>query len=199
MDQLPSSDTGYYARAIQTLIEEMQVRDLLDTKSINGLMALKNLNSLKCQLDSETTDGQEVAKLETKLMRGMPSLARLTRLLVTEETSRLWAKQDWSFILLSVKVHESLIRAQGNSEKHRLVREIIPARLAVYQAMDEVVYARTEQLMRLIEQDEGYFSRVGLRKSLSLDEGAARQGDRHNSNNFCLQDLDEKRPLNHKQ
>ena len=174
MDQLPSSDTGYYARAIQTLIEEMQVRDLLDTKSINGLMALKNLNSLKCQLDSETTDGQEVAKLETKLMRGMPSIARLTRLLVTEETSRLWAKQDWSFILLSVKVHESLIRAQGNSEKHRLVKEIIPARLAVYQAMDEVVYARTEQLMRLIEQDEGYFSRVGLRKSLSLDEGAAR-------------------------
>ena len=161
-------------------------------------MALKNLNNLKCQLDSETIDGQEVAKLESKLMKGMPSLAKLTRLLVTEETNRLWAKQDWAFVLLSVKVHESLIRAQGNSEKHRLVREVIPSRLAVYQAMDEAVYSRTEQLIRLIEQDEGYFSRVSLRKSLSLEVAGTETRDKLTSN-FCLQGLDEKRPLTHKQ
>ena len=136
----------------------------------------------------------------------MPSLARLTRLLVTEETGKSWAKQDWAFILLSIKVHESLITAQGNSEKHRLLQEVTPARLAVYQAMDEAVYTRTEQLVRLIEQDEGFFSRVNLRKSLSLDESNNRSGnqaaaaDQAESDSSVQQRpglFDERRPLTH--
>ena len=45
----------------------------------------------------------------------------------------------------------------------------MPVRLAVYRAMPEGAYALTEQLIRLIEQDEGFFSRVSMRKSsLSL-------------------------------
>ena len=170
-------------------------------------MALKNLTNLKASLTNESANALDVAELEEKLLKDMPSLARLTRLLVTEETGRSWAKQDWAFILLSIKVHESLITAQGNSEKHRLLQEVIPARLAVYQAMDEAVYARTEQLMRLIEQDEGFFSRVNLRKSLSLEESNNRSGNRaaaadQTESASSIQQqrpglLDERRPLTH--
>ena len=153
----------------------MQVRNLLDCKSINGLMALKNLTNLRASLTSESANAFDLADLEEKLLKDLPSLARLTRLLVTEETGRSWAKQDWAFILLSIKVHESLITVQGNSEKHRLLQEVIPARLAVYQTMDEAVYARTEQLLRLIEQDEGFFSRVSLRKSRLSSDSSGNQ------------------------
>ena len=100
------------------LIEEMQVKgDLMDAKSANGMMALKNLTTLKDQISngnsindelfsSDKDDVKKFMKLEKRLRRGLPSLSRLTRLLVTEETEKLWAKQDWAFMLLCIELHE---------------------------------------------------------------------------------------------
>ena len=109
---------GYYADAVLELIEEMQVKgDLMDAKSANGMMALKNLTTLKDQIsngncindESFSTDKEDVEKfmkLEKRLRRGLPSLRRLTRFLVTKETEKLWAKQDWAFMLLCIELHE---------------------------------------------------------------------------------------------
>ena len=97
----------------------------MDAKSANGMMALKNLTNLKDQINNgnsingksstsendddllqSLSDVEKFMKLERKLRKGIPSLSRLTRLLITEETDKLWAKQDWAFVLLCIEIHE---------------------------------------------------------------------------------------------
>ena len=78
----------------------------------------------------------------------------LPPLSVLKKTLKLcedWAKQDWTFLLQVLDVHETLLKAHGIFSQAKIGIEILVLRLRALETMSDPAFLSTTHLVRVLD------------------------------------------------
>ena len=85
-------------------------------------------------------------------------------------------------MLLLINLHEAVLEAEGNCTASLVAHEVLPLRLYAYKSIPKELFTETERLLRILQQDSGYFAQVRqIRRASTLDDADARARNRSNA------------------